>query len=226
MPIVTSTEAQEQLPGWTVVDGRLEISVLAKDFEQAIEFVNRFADVAEDQDHHPDFEIRYNTIRMRVLSHDVGQLTDRDVKFATEVDRLIEELELKRQPKKIARSHMVLVSPDVQAILPFWQALLNFKESNRDDSDGMLVDKSDVLPPIRFHQRPDASTPEDDLSRSGVPVSMHTDVFVPADLAEERMQAAIAAGGKLISEGDAPAMWELADLDGNRVYLRSEPHNS
>jgi len=63
MTNVTSAQAQEQLPGWTVVDGRLEISVRAADFTKAIEFVNRFADIAEGMNHHPDFDIRYNTIR-------------------------------------------------------------------------------------------------------------------------------------------------------------------
>jgi len=226
MTNVTSAEAQEQLPGWTVVDGRLEISVRAKDFEGAIEFVNRFADVAEEMDHHPDFDIRYNTIRMRVVSHDVGGLTDRDTKFAAELDKLIDDLELKRQPKKVSRTHLVVVTPDIEAILPFWKAVLDFKESGGEDQPTMLVDRSDVLDPVRFHQRADANIPEDDVDPSGGPVSMHLDVFVPAEFAEQRMQNAIEAGGKLLSEADAPSMWELADLDGNRVYLRSEQSNT
>src|SRR5699024_1008040 len=80
--------------------------------------------------------------------------------------------------------------------------------------------------PVRFHQRADANIPEDDVDPSGGPVSMHLDVFVPAEFAEQRMQNAIEAGGKLLSEADAPSMWELADLDGNRAYLRSEQSNT
>src|SRR5690625_2541155 len=150
MTHVTSAEALEQLPGWTVVDGRLEISVRAKDFTQAIEFVNRFTNFAEAQDHHPDFEIRYNTIRMRLLSHDVGHLTDRDIRFATSVDVLIEEMNLKRQPEKITRTQLVLVSTNVEAIKPFWQAVFDYKTAKNDEN--MIVDRSDVLPPIRFHR--------------------------------------------------------------------------
>lgn len=221
MTHVTPTEAQEQLPGWTVVEGRLEISVLAKDFDGAIKFVNRFADVAEKLDHHPDFDIRYNTIRMRVVSHDVGGLTDRDTKFAAELDKLIDDLELKRQPKKISRTHLVVVTTDIERILPFWKAVLDFKESGGDDQPTMLVDRSDVLDPVRFHQRADANIPEDVDPPAG-PVRMQMDVFVPAELAEQRMQDAIEAGGKLLSEADSASMWELADLDGNRVYLRTQ----
>lgn len=219
MTNVTTTEAQEQLPGWTVVDGRLEISVRAKDFTQAIEFVNRFTNFADAQDHHPDFEVRYNTIRMRVVSHDVGGLTDRDIKFATSVDVLIDEMQLKRQPEKITRTHLVLVSTDVSAIKPFWQAVLNFKEVK--DDENMLVDKSDVLPPLRFYQYADASASADDVNLSGAFGKAHLDVFVPGDLAETRVQAAIEAGGKLLNETDAPAEWELSDTDGNRVFVRT-----
>ena len=220
MTHVTSAEAQEQLPGWTVVDGRLEVSVRAKDFTQAIEFVNRFTNFAEAQDHHPDFEIRYNTIRMRVVSHDVGHLTDRDIRFATSVDVLIEEMQLKRQPEKIARTHLVLVSSDVAAIKPFWQAILNFKEVKGDEN--MIVDRSDVLPPIRFHQFADATASTDEANLSGALGKAHMDVFLPADQAESRVQAAVEAGGKLLNDTEAPTEWELADADGNRIFVRTE----
>lgn len=220
MTHVTAAQAQEQLPGWTVVNGRLELSVRAKDFTQAIEFVNRFTNFAEAQDHHPDFEIRYNTIRMRVVSHDVGGLTDRDVQFATSVDVLVEELELKRQPEKITRTQLVLVSPNVDAIKPFWKAVFDFKEA-KDDAE-LLVDRSDVLPPLRFHQLADATVPADDGTPAGGPGSMHLNVFVPAERAAVRLQAAIDGGGKLLSDADAPDVWELADMDGNRVFLRAD----
>lgn len=220
MTHVTAAQAQEQLPGWTVVNGRLELSVRAKDFVQAIEFVNRFTNLAEAQNHHPDFEIRYNTIRMRVVSHDVGGLTDRDLQFASSVDVLVDEMELKRQPEKITRSQLVLVSPNVDAIKPFWKAVFDFKEP-KDDAE-LLVDRSDVLPPIRFHQLADATVPADDGTSSGAPGPVHLNVFVPAELAAARLQAAIDGGGQLLSDADAPDVWELADMDGNRVVLRAD----
>jgi 4a-hydroxytetrahydrobiopterin dehydratase len=219
MTRVSEAEAQEQLPDWTVVDGRLELSVRAKDFTQAIEFVNRFTNFAEAQDHHPDFEIRYNTIRMRLLSHDVGHLTDRDIRFATSVDVLIEEMNLKRQPEKITRTQLVLVSTNVEAIKPFWQAVFDYKTAKNDEN--MIVDRSDVLPPIRFHQFTDTEASTEDLKLSGGLGKAHLDVFVPADQAQKRVQNAVEAGGKLLNDTDAPAEWELADMDGNRVFVRS-----
>lgn len=219
MTRVSAAEAQEQLPGWNVIDGRLEVSVRAKDFTQAIEFVNRFTNFAEAQDHHPDFEIRYNTIRMRVVSHDVGHLTQRDIQFATSLDVLIEEMQLKRQPEKIARTHLVLVTTDVDAIKPFWQAVFDFKVAKSDEN--MLLDRSDVLPPIRFDQFADSAASNDDVGLSGALGRAHLDVFVPADQAANRVKTAIDAGGKLLNDANAPAEWELADKDGNRVFVRT-----
>ena len=218
MTHVTSSQAQEQLSDWTVVDGRLEISVRAKDFVQAIEFVNRFTNLAEAQNHHPDFDIRYNTIRMRVVSHDVGGLTDRDITFATAVNVLIEEMGLKRQPEKITRSTVVLVSANVEAIKPFWKAIFDFKDAKEDDN--LLLDRSDVLPPLRFHELTGVSASDDDATPA--PGNVHFEVFVPASLAKDRRQAAVEAGGRLLSDANATDRWELADADGNRVILRAE----
>ena len=194
MTHVTSAEALEQLPGWTVVDGRLEISVRAEDFTQAIEFINRFTNFAEAQDHHPDFDVRYNTVRMRVVSHDVGHLTNRDIRFATAVDVLIDEMQLKRQPEKITRTQLVLVSTDVSSIKPFWQAVLDFKQA-KDDED-ILVDRSDVLPPLVFQQFTDSNADQEDVNISGAFGRAHLDVFVPNELAAARVEAAVEAGGK------------------------------
>lgn len=219
MTHVTSAEALEQLPGWTVVDGRLEISVRAEDFTQAIEFINRFTNFAEAQDHHPDFDVRYNTVRMRVVSHDVGHLTNRDIRFATAVDVLIDEMQLKRQPEKITRTQLVLVSTDVSSIKPFWQAVLDFKQA-KDDED-ILVDRSDVLPPLVFQQFTDSNADQEDVNLSGAFGRAHLDVFVPNELAAARVEAAVEAGGKLLNDIHAPVEWELSDADGNRAFVRT-----
>lgn len=218
MAELTTAAVQDRLPDWTIVDHRLEMSVLAKDFAHAIDFVNRFTEIAESQDHHPDFDIRYNTVRMRVLSHDVGHLTERDLKFAAAVNELIEELELKRQPAKVTRTQLVIVTPNSAAIKPFWQAVYDFRQSKRDSS--LLSDRSDVLPPIRFHELPDVQRSAE--ASDGAPGNIHLEVMVPAALAAQRLQSAIDAGGKLLSDAKAAYRWELADADGNRVILRAD----
>ncbi|MDJ1372678.1 4a-hydroxytetrahydrobiopterin dehydratase [Gulosibacter molinativorax] len=96
MSEITEAEAANALPNWRVVDGGLEVDLKAKDFKAGFAFLTQLADLAEAQQHHPDFDVRYNRIHLRVSSHDVGAITDRDVKFATAADALIDAAGLER----------------------------------------------------------------------------------------------------------------------------------
>ena len=57
-----------------------------KDFAEAMIFVNRIADLAEESGHHPDFNIRYNKVRLTLISHDAGGITERDAALAGQID--------------------------------------------------------------------------------------------------------------------------------------------
>jgi 4a-hydroxytetrahydrobiopterin dehydratase len=53
--------------------------------------------------------------------------------------------------------------------------------------------------------------------------AMHVDVSVPRDQAEARMQAAVAAGGRIVDDSEAPGSWILADRSGNKVCIAAWP---
>ena len=55
-------------------------------FADAIEFITRIAPIADEHDHHPDIDIRYRRLRVALLSHDVGALTDRDSRMVQLID--------------------------------------------------------------------------------------------------------------------------------------------
>lgn len=77
------------LPGWGIEDGMLvKKYVFPEGFMPAIGFVNRVADAAEAADHHPDIDIRWNTVRIAVVTHDQGGITEKDTTLAAECDRL------------------------------------------------------------------------------------------------------------------------------------------
>jgi 4a-hydroxytetrahydrobiopterin dehydratase len=57
-------------------------------FAGALAFVNAVGALAEEADHHPDIDIRWDTVTLRLTTHSAGGLTDLDVKLATAVDRL------------------------------------------------------------------------------------------------------------------------------------------
>ena len=59
------------------------------DFPHAIDFVEHLAEVAERRQHHPDIDIRYNKVTLRLSSHDAGGVTVRDVELAEAIERLV-----------------------------------------------------------------------------------------------------------------------------------------
>ncbi|MGD0766363.1 MAG: 4a-hydroxytetrahydrobiopterin dehydratase [Dehalococcoidia bacterium] len=77
------------VPGWTLVDGRIEEDLRFADFGQAIEFVNRVAGVAAREDHHPDILISYNRVRLILSTHKIGGLSRNDFIVAAKIDRLL-----------------------------------------------------------------------------------------------------------------------------------------
>lgn len=73
---------------WTEQDGAL-VRVFEKgDFDGALAFVNAVAEVANRLDHHPDVDIRWGTVTLRLRSHDKGEITARDHRLAQEIDEL------------------------------------------------------------------------------------------------------------------------------------------
>jgi 4a-hydroxytetrahydrobiopterin dehydratase len=74
---------------WNEVDGKLEAVVKKKDFVEAMAFVNRVADVAEALSHHPDIDIRWNTVTLRLWTHTESAITDKDRELASRIDAVV-----------------------------------------------------------------------------------------------------------------------------------------
>lgn len=76
------------LPGWQVEDGELTRTFSFKDFSGALAFVNRVGEKAEAAGHHPDIDIRYNKVRLNLVTHDAGGLTAKDFDLASIMEKL------------------------------------------------------------------------------------------------------------------------------------------
>jgi 4a-hydroxytetrahydrobiopterin dehydratase len=68
--------------GWNEVDGALERTFELPSFPEAIAFVNRVAELAEAEDHHPDIDVRYKNVTLRWSTHSAGGITERDHELA------------------------------------------------------------------------------------------------------------------------------------------------
>lgn len=76
----------KNLQNWTLVQNRIEKELKFSDFVNAMKFVNKIADIAESEGHHPDLHIHYNRVRIVLWTHGVGGLTENDFIVAAKID--------------------------------------------------------------------------------------------------------------------------------------------
>jgi 4a-hydroxytetrahydrobiopterin dehydratase len=87
-PAAVDAALAEQNLSWTREGDVLVTSVKLKDFAAALRFVNAVGAAAEAANHHPDIDIRWNTVNLALTTHDAGGLTRFDLALAAEIDRL------------------------------------------------------------------------------------------------------------------------------------------
>jgi len=194
---------------WSVQDGTLLATFATDDFAHGLELVTRIGDLAEAMQHHPDVDLRYDAVRVRVVSHDAGALTERDVHLARGISALLDNLEVVPTAAPPQTLQIAIDTLDPASIRPFWAAALGYEERRRDAAID-LVDPLGAGPTIWFQPMDE---PRRDRNR------LHLDVWVPADRADERVSAVLAAGGRLETSEHAPSWWVLADADGNEVCI-------
>ena len=203
---LTRAEAQEGAPRWRLLLGRLMLSVAFPDFASALRFVDAVGAVAEEQQHHPEVDLRWGRVVLAVASHDVGGLTDRDLRFTAAVTPLVEEHGGTVEHPRLTELEIAIDTMDAGRIMPFWAAVLG----HASDGTDALSDPQSRLPSVWF---PQLEEPRDERNR------IHLDVTVPHDVAESKVAAALAAGGTLVSDENAPRFWVLADADGNEACI-------
>lgn len=92
MPALSTQQAASllnNLPAWKIESGELVRVFEFEDFRAAMRFVNQVAELAEAAGHHPDIDIRYNRVRLALVSHDAGGLTSKDFQLAAQADKVM-----------------------------------------------------------------------------------------------------------------------------------------
>ena len=91
MSLLTEDQIVAQLSvlhGWQRVGKEIKKTIEHKDFVHAMGFVNSVALLAEKANHHPDIDIRWNTVTLVLSTHSAGGLTEKDFRLAKEIDSL------------------------------------------------------------------------------------------------------------------------------------------
>jgi 4a-hydroxytetrahydrobiopterin dehydratase len=206
-------DAEAGLEDWRFLLGRIEAVFVARSFAQATAFVVEVAEAADAANHHPDVDLRYpGRVHVALTTHAVDGLTTADLDLADMISSLATTSGLAAEPVG-ARLEVAIDALDIDAVRPFWKAVLGYEEWPPRVPGGqvwVLVDPRRIGPAFWFQQM-DAPRPQRNR--------IHLDVTVPHDVAEERVAAAVAAGGRVVSDDRARAFWILADPEGNEACI-------
>lgn len=196
------------LDDWRLLALALHARFRTGDFVTGLGFVTAVTELAEAANHHPDVTLTYPWVDLRLISHDAGRLTRRDLDLARQISALAAERDIAADPGVLAEVEIALDTADLAAQGPFWSALLT---GSPDALDGDTVrDPTGRVPVLWFQDTDPHQTPRQ---------RFHLDLWVPHDRADERIQAAVAAGGTVVDDSHAPSYTVLADPEGNRVCV-------
>jgi 4a-hydroxytetrahydrobiopterin dehydratase len=179
----SQVQAEAGLDDWRMMFQTLETRFDTGSFAAGLDLVTRIGAAAEETGHHPELDLRFATLHVRLISRDVFGVTTRDVELA-------------------------LDTADRAEIKPFWRAVLGYDDHPLHD--GEVRDLTGIGPALWFQ----ASPPHDEPRQR-----FHLDVRVPPELAQPRIDAALVAGGVLVTAEHAPAFTVLADPQGNKACI-------
>jgi len=189
--------------GWRYQLRSLRCTVAASSLAEAVTLAQQAVDAAgAEAGEHLWLDLRRDQVLFALQTQAETWVTPQDVALAR---RISEALDGRTTPGVAQVLEIAIDALDIDAVRPFWRALLSYV-----DDDGALRDPARQNPTVWFQQM-DAPRPQRNR--------IHLDVSVPHDEAQARMAAAIAAGGRLVYDAEAPAFWVLADPEGNEACV-------
>lgn len=90
--LAPSDVAAEGLDDWRVLEGSLSARFASGTFVRGLTLVDQLAESAEEAQHHPDVDLRYSHVDVRLVSHDVDGITRRDIRLARAISRIADRL--------------------------------------------------------------------------------------------------------------------------------------
>ncbi|BEP12610.1 VOC family protein [Acidothermaceae bacterium B102] len=193
--------------GWRVIVGELRTAVPITSYEEGARLLARLAVIA-DVEGLVRVDVREGVALLALRSPD--GLTERVLALAPEISEAVGELGLTTVPdasggRPVQALEIAIDAMDIPAIKPFWAAVMGYDEFADD-----VVDSRGQSAAIWFQQMDEPRTQRNRI---------HFDIIVGHDEAAGRIEAAVAAGGHLVSDSAAPSFWILADVEGNEVCV-------
>ena len=216
--------AAANLPDWRKLGQGLHARYLVSDFGAAARFVTAVGEAGDALGHNPRVTMGDGYVDLTLLSadavyrddegteHVVEWVTQKDVDLARRVTEIASEHALDADPAAITTIEIALDTAHASTIAPVWAALLTGSAEAR--GRGTIGDDvrhaTGRVPNLWFQDTDEHETPRQ---------RFHLDVWVAPEVAEQRIAAAVAAGGIVVDDRQAPSYTVVADQDGNKACV-------
>ena len=207
------------LDDWRKLGQAFHARYLTRDFGAGLRFVQAIGQLGDEAGHRPEVRLTDTFVDLRLISHDavyrsgddervVSWVTERDVGLARQITQVAQEQGIAADPTAVTTIELALDTADQPAVSPFWAALLTGNADAIAFDD--VRDPTGRVPILWFQETDAHETPRQ---------RFHLDVWVPHDVADQRIAAAVAAGGRVVDDSEAPSFVVLADAEGNRACV-------
>ncbi len=216
--------AEAELADWRKLGQGLHARYVVGDFGAGVRFVAAVGKAGDALNHHPRVTIGDGYVDLKLLSNDavyrdgegtdhvVDWVTQQDVDLARRVTEIAAEQSIAADPGSITTMELALDTAHSAKVAPVWAALLtgSTEALGRGTIGDDVRDATERVPILWFQDTDEHETPRQ---------RFHVDVWVPADVAEQRIAAAVSAGGVVVDDSQAPSYTVIADHDGNKACV-------
>jgi 4a-hydroxytetrahydrobiopterin dehydratase len=213
--------AEANLTDWRKLAQGLHARYLVDDFGAGARFVAAVGKAGDGLGHHPRVSIGKGYVDLELVTDDavyrddegtelvIEWVTQQDVDLARRITEIAADHGVDADPASVSEIELGLDTARSATIAPVWAALLtgSAESQGRGTPSDEIRDATGRVPNLWFG----------DADERGVSASrFHIEVYVAPEAAEQRVAAAVAAGGTVVDDSDAPSLTVIADQDGNR----------
>jgi 4a-hydroxytetrahydrobiopterin dehydratase len=197
------------LGDWRKLAQALHARYRIADFNAGAGFAAAVAEVAKAASHYPDLKIANGVVDVSLCTREDGLwVTEKDIDMAQKISEIAREKGLAAEPAAVTQLEIALDTAHEGGVAPFWSALLTGSPDNKIYDS--VFDPTGRVPGLWFQ-----GTDEHEAPRQ----RWHFDLWLAPEAAAERIAAAVAAGGSVVDDSEAPSYTVLADPDGNRACV-------
>ena len=213
--------AEADLTDWRKLAQGLHARYLVDDFGAAARFVAAVGEAGDALGHHPRVRIGNGYVDLELVTDDaiyrddegtehvVEWVTQQDVDLARRITAIATDHGVAPDPSSVSEIELGLDTAHSATIAPVWAALLtgNAESQGRGTPGDEIRDATGRVPNLWFGDADENATPGP---------RFHLEVYVAAEVAGQRIAAAVAAGGVVVDDSNAPSLTVIADQDGNK----------